>query len=132
MSMRDIELEKARKRVKKKKEFYQHLGSYIAVGGFFFLMNVVTSFGDWWFYYPMLGWGIGLVIHFFTVFGIPGVVNYNEDWEERAIQEELERLRRGKPPRQEKPLEEEELELKELQKETVERKGKKWDDSELV
>ncbi|MDX1943580.1 MAG: 2TM domain-containing protein [Saprospiraceae bacterium] len=130
--MRDFELEKARKRVKKKKEFYQHLASYIAVGTFFFLMNVVTSFGDWWFYFPMLGWGIGLVIHFFSVFGIPGVVNYNDDWEERAIQEELERLRKNKPPRQERATEEEELELKELQKESVERKDKKWDDSELV
>jgi len=130
--MGDIELEKARKRVKKKKEFYQHLASYIAVGTFFFLLNVVTSYGEWWFYFPMLGWGIGLVIHFFTVFGIPGVVNYNDDWEERAIEEELERLRRNKPSRQEKPLEEESLELKEIQKESVERKDKKWDDSELV
>lgn len=81
----------AQKRVKKKKEFFQHFTSYIAVGTFLFALNVATSFGDWWFYFPMMGWGIGLTIHYFTVFGIPGVAKYDEAWEEEAIQQEMQR-----------------------------------------
>lgn len=126
--MIDKEYESARKRVKKKKEFYSHLGSYIAVGSFFFLLNIVTSPGDWWFYFPMLGWGIGLVIHYFSVFGIPGVMS--SDWEEKALEEEMERIRRIQE--KSKPIEKEEdsLELKDLQKEKV--RSKKWDETDLV
>ncbi len=127
--MRNVEFEKAQKRVKKKKEFYQHLASYIAVGLFFFLLNAATSFGDWWFYFPMLGWGIGLAIHYFSVFGIPGVAVYNDDWEEQAIEEEIKRMRR-RPQNDTVAPPKDELELKEFQKEPLKRN--KWDDSELV
>lgn len=120
----------ARKKIKAKKGFFQHLGAYIAVGLFFLAMNVVTSFGDWWFHFPMLGWGIGLAIHYTTVFGIGGLGNHSEKWEERAIQEEMERLRRQKSNREPGTAEEAGLELKEFEKESV--KQKKWDDSQLV
>lgn len=127
--MKDIE-KLARKRVKKKKSFYQHLGSYMSVGLFFFLLNVVTSFGDWWFFYPMLPWSIGLMIHYFSVFGIPGIGNYNEiDWEERAVEEEMRRINPDLP-RQEKPEDASPLELKELERSANPRKP--WDESELV
>ena len=52
--------EKARKRVKKKKDFYSHLATYLAMGAFFLALNLLTAPGRWWFYWPMLGWGIGL------------------------------------------------------------------------
>ena len=115
--------EKARKRVKKKKEFYQHFGSYLVMSAFFFLLNAVTSFGNWWFYWPMLGWGIGIAFHYIDVFGIPGVGEMSKDWEEKAIEEELEKIKREKGPS--KP--EDHLDLKELEK-----RPNKWDDSELV
>ncbi|MFN7118636.1 MAG: 2TM domain-containing protein, partial [Saprospiraceae bacterium] len=63
------EYEKARKRVRARKEFYQHLTSYVVMGIFFFLLNAVTSFGAWWFYWPLLGWGIGVLLPYFYVFG---------------------------------------------------------------
>ncbi len=76
----------------------------------------------------MLGWGIGLVIHYFSVFGIPGVMS--SDWEEKALEEEMERIRRIQE--KSKPIEKEEdsLELKDLQKEKV--RSKKWDETDLV
>lgn len=120
----------ARKRVKKKKDFYQHLTSYLVMGVFFFVLNMVTSFGNWWFYWPMLGWGIGLLFHYFEAFGVPGVGNFNEQWEERAIQQEMERMEGKHTTRRSEALPEEELELKELQKEREE--SRKWDDSDLV
>jgi len=79
--------------------------------------------------FPILGWGIGVAMHYFQVFGMPGM-GPAEDWEERAIQEELRKL--GVPPPEEektpepdKPEDQEEsLELKELQK--------KYDERDLV
>ncbi len=125
--MAKTEYEKARKRVKAKKEFYQHLTSYIVMGIFFFLLNVVTSFGAWWFYWPLLGWGIGVLFHYFDVFGFPGVGSMEGDWEEKAIEEEVARMR-GRKPAEEAP---EAMELREIQKERSESQ-RRWDDSELV
>ena len=76
-------LRRAKKRVKAQKEFYRHLTSYLVMGVFFFLLNAVTSFGNWWFYWPMLGWGIGILFHYFDVFGLPGVGEISKEWEER-------------------------------------------------
>ncbi len=134
MDDRDYRL--AKKRVKAKREFYQHLSTYAVMSVFFFLLNAVTAFGNWWFYWPMLGWGVGIMFHYFDVFGLPGVGETSNDWEQKAIEEELRRIKREKklsetaPRKVSLPKEEpeERLELKELKKE----KRKDWDDSELV
>ena len=128
MGKTKTEYDKARKRVKAKKEFYQHLTSYVTMSIFFLLLNAVTSFGAWWFYWPILGWGVGIVFHYFDIFGFPGEGNKSPDWEERAIQQEMERMRPHRQPTPEEPLEE--MELRELQKERPGRKN--WNDSELV
>jgi len=121
--------EKARKRVKAKKEFYQHLNSYVSVCGFLLVLNLVTSPSHFWFVYPMLGWGIGLAIHFMSVFGLPGMEHGTDDWEERAIQKEIEKMKRtGEVPPQEEELEEP-MELKEI---IQEKRGRDWDEKDLV
>lgn len=35
---------------KELKKFYSHLGTYLVFGLFFFILNAITSFGQWWFY----------------------------------------------------------------------------------
>jgi len=115
---------KARKHVKRKREFYQHLGSYVIMGLFFFVLNLVTSPFDWWFYWPLLGWGIGIAFHYIDVFGIPGVGEMSPEWEERAIEEEIDKMKRRGEYDSSKS---ERLELKELEK-----RKSTWDDSELV
>ena len=35
---------------------------------------------NWWFFWPLLGWGIGIVSHAFTTFGVFGI--FGRDWEE--------------------------------------------------
>lgn len=124
--MRKDPYELARKRVKKKKDFYSHLSTYLVVGAFFLILNYLTSPGRWWFYWPMLGWGIGLAFHYLDAFGVPGVGGLDNDWEERAMDEELKKM--GVDRKKTAPKKEEELELRELKKE----KQKNWDDSELV
>jgi len=121
----------ALKRVKQKKDFYQHLGVYAVLGLFFFAINMITSPSEWWFVFPMLGWGVGLVIHYLTVFGVPGLYEESPEWEARAVEEELLRMKRlQNRMKQTEPAIEKELELKELQKEMSERKN--WEDSELI
>ncbi|MBK7872709.1 MAG: 2TM domain-containing protein [Saprospiraceae bacterium] len=60
----------ARERVKKKKEFFQFLAAYIGMCVLVVSINLITSFGEWWFIYPVLCGGIGVAIHFlrFLVF----------------------------------------------------------------
>lgn len=80
--------EQARKRIKELKGYYGHLASYVVVNLFLFTLNMITSPGDIWFIYPLLGWGIGLAIHTFDVFGT-GV-----DWESRKLDKLTGRERR--------------------------------------
>jgi len=75
----------ARKRVKEIKEFYTHVAIFIIVNGFLFLLNMLTSPDSLWFYWPLLGWGIGLGAHAYTVYGENGV--FGKDWEDRKIRE---------------------------------------------
>jgi len=110
---------RARKRVKAKKGFYGHLSSYISTGVFFFALNMLTDPGEIWWYIPMLAWGVGLGIHYFSVFGLPGTDILSKEWEDREMDKELRRV--GYDPRQEiydddyhEISEEDELDLKEI------------------
>ena len=72
---------RAKKRVEEIKGFYGNLIAYCVVIPFLIFINYRTGWGHKWFFYPMFGWGIGVVIQGFIVFG------YGSDWEERKIRE---------------------------------------------
>jgi hypothetical protein len=74
---------RAKKRVEELKGFYGNLTSYCFVIPSLALINYYTYWDHKWFVYPMLGWGLGLTFHAFGVFG------YGKSWEERKIQEFL-------------------------------------------
>lgn len=74
---------RAKERVEKLKGFYGNLISYCTVIPILIIINVNTSSGFQWFWFPMLGWGFGLLMHAFETFG------YGKNWEERKIQEIL-------------------------------------------
>ena len=76
---------RAKKQVEEIKGFYGNLISYCVVIPFLIFLNYRTSWEFQWFWFPMLGWGMGLVFHAFAVFG------YGKSWEERKIQEILEK-----------------------------------------
>ena len=59
----------ARKRVEEKKGFFIHLIVYVVVNIILIIIWAVTDSGDGvpWFVYPLGGWGIGLVCHYFSV-----------------------------------------------------------------
>ena len=75
--------QRAHHRVQAIKGFYIHLTVYILVNAGLWLINFVTSPAAFWFYWPLLGWGIGLAAHAVAVFGVAGWLG--SDWEERQI-----------------------------------------------
>lgn len=53
----------------RKFRFFKHLRTYLAMSIFFVLLNIVTSAGYFWAIYPILGWGLGIVMEYFSLFG---------------------------------------------------------------
>lgn len=133
MGMEDYIRKRAYQQVKKKKGFYSHLAVFISVGIFFFLINILSmSSGDTelWFFFPLLPWSIGLLIHYFSVFGLPGTNILTKDWEDTEIEKEMQKLRQKM--RQYSALESnEKMELRELDKEKV-KQNRNWSDDEIV
>jgi len=82
--------ERARKRVKELKGFYTHALIYVLVNVGLFVINLLTG-GVWWFFWPLIGWGIGLGVHALNVFGIGG--RLGQDWEERKTRELMDKER---------------------------------------
>ena len=81
----NLAYERAHKRVKELKSFYSNLISYVIVNAFLIALNLITSPKQIWFYWPLLGWGIGVVAHGMSVFAI------GRNWEERKIKELMEK-----------------------------------------
>ena len=125
--MKENKYEIARKRVKAKKAFFEHLSTFLGMATFFLVLNIFTSYGRWWFYWPILGWGIAVLAHYVEVFGIPGVGQLDSAWEERAIQKELDKLN-SEDGQSKKPTEDS-LDLKPIPNRE---KIKKWNDEDLV
>jgi len=76
---------RAKKRVEELKGFYGNVIAYCCVIPFLVFINLTFSPGFHWFWFSALGWGFGVVMHAFKVFG------YSADWEERKIREILEK-----------------------------------------
>ena len=118
---------RAQKKVKAKKGFYSHFSVFISVGLFFFFLNMADGFYDTWFFYPLLPWGVGLSIQYFSVFGLPGSDVLTPEWEDREMERELRRM--GYDPNraslyeeeEEEEEPEEELDLPEIQREQEEK-----------
>ncbi len=79
---------KAKNRVEEIKGFYGNLISYCLVIPFLIFINYQTSWKFQWFWFPMFGWGMGVIFHAFGVFG------YGKSWEERKIKEIMEQEER--------------------------------------
>ncbi|WP_018393670.1 2TM domain-containing protein [Bacillus sp. 37MA] len=79
---------RAKKRVENLKAFYIHLTVYVLVNTFLFGINLSSNAGDWWFLYPLGGWGIGLLAHGISTFAYG---KFGVEWEERKIKKYMEK-----------------------------------------
>jgi hypothetical protein len=86
--------DRAKKRVEEIKGFYVHLAVYVLVNAGLVIISFMTSPGEYWFRWPLLGWGIGIVVHAISVFGFGRVLG--PEWEERKIREIMDKDGRGR------------------------------------
>ncbi len=81
---RETELrERAVKRLKKRRDFYAHVLVYLLVNAFLVVIWwVTTSGGFFWPVFPIVGWGIAVVMNAWDVY-------FSEDISEEDIQREM-------------------------------------------
>lgn len=76
---------KAEKIARNKVDFQIHLVAYVAVNAFLFGIWLWTSLlsGVYfpWFLFPLAGWGIGVLVHFFAAYRGEGYVSRLEEKE---------------------------------------------------
>lgn len=85
--------QRARKRVKDKKDFFVHLAVYVVVNIILVIIWGITM--DWhgypWFIWPLFGWGIGIVFHGLSVF----FFEQETGWERSEVEKEAAKLRQS-------------------------------------
>ena len=83
---------RAEERVDNKIEFYRNLKAYLIVNAILAIVNWWFTPEFWWVAFPLFFWGIGVLKDFLVAFVF--VDNFDsEDYRERKIQEEMEKLR---------------------------------------
>ena len=87
-------LAEARRYVRRKRIFYTVLGIWIALSLMWFAIDLADDSSSVWFYWPMLGTGIAVVITGIVLLGIGGLMGV--DWERRELEKYL--RRRGNEP----------------------------------
>ena len=81
----DERYRKALKRVEDIKGFYGNLAAYVLVNIALMIINLATSPNHIWFFWPMLGWGIGVVFHGMKVFNY--MPFFGKNWEEKKLKQ---------------------------------------------
>ena len=87
--------EQARRRVREIRGFYLHLTIFIAINALLHVINFVTAPGVYWAFWPLIGWGIGLLAHGLATYR--WMPFFGRDWEERKIRELIDKDRREGP-----------------------------------
>lgn len=84
---RDTELrDRAIKSLKKRRDFRGHVLIYVLVNAFLVVIWAVTSPGGFfWPIFPIVGWGIGVVMNAWDVY-------FAEDFGEEDIRDEMDRI----------------------------------------
>jgi hypothetical protein len=87
-------LDEARRQVRRKRVFYTVLAIWIALSLMWLSIDLLDDSSSFWFYWPMLGTGIGVAITGIVLLGIGGL--FGADWERRQIDKYV--RRRGSEP----------------------------------
>jgi 2TM domain len=86
---RDGIREEARRWVRRKRIFYTIVGVYLALSLMWFVIDMLDDSSGLWFYWPMLGAGLAVVVVGLAMFGLGGL--FGADWERRQVDRYLER-----------------------------------------
>jgi 2TM domain len=81
--------DEARRWVRRKRIFYSVVGIYLALSLMWFAIDLLDDSSGFWFYWPMLGTGLGVLITGVVLGGIGGL--FGTDWERREVERYLRR-----------------------------------------
>lgn len=76
---------RALRRLKKRRDFRGHLLVYVLVNAFLVVIWAVTSGGFFWPVFPIVGWGIGVVMNGWDVY-------VGNDFSEEQVRKEMDHL----------------------------------------
>jgi 2TM domain len=82
-------LEEARRYVRRKRILYTVVGIWLALCLMWFTIDMLDDSSSFWFYWPMLGTGIGVAITAIALLGVGGL--FGVDWERKEIDKYLHR-----------------------------------------
>lgn len=74
-------------RVRKIRGFYIHLTQYVVVITVLAVINLVTHPSKLWFFWPALGWGIGVLAHAAATFEF--IPFFGAEWERKQVEKQL-------------------------------------------
>jgi transcriptional regulator with XRE-family HTH domain len=74
-------------RVRKIRGFYIHLAQYVVVITVLTVINLVTHPSKLWFFWPALGWGIGVLAHAAATFEF--IPFFGAEWERKQVEKQL-------------------------------------------
>jgi vacuolar-type H+-ATPase subunit I/STV1 len=81
--------DRAVKRLKKRRDFAGHLLIYTMVNTFIVIIWAATSNGFFWPIFPIVGWGIGVVMNAWDVW-------HGDEFSDEEIAREIERLHKSR------------------------------------
>jgi hypothetical protein len=113
----------ARKRIKRKRALIKEAGVFVAVSLFLFILNVVTVPEYLWFLWAVGPWGLVLFFRGVSLWSS----SYIDEWEEKAMESEIERYKNSMLRSHHVSDEEDYLEIDPLP-----RSKKKWNEQDLV
>ncbi|MFK7934704.1 MAG: 2TM domain-containing protein [Saprospiraceae bacterium] len=122
--------EKANQKVKAKKGFFYHFIAYVfSIAMLYAIMHFEKEGQLLPVVIVALGWGIGIATHYFKTFGTENLdsLGLDPDWEEEALEDEIEKLKRKRALKEELQKERnlladaERLELKQIEKRRLEK-----------
>jgi hypothetical protein len=83
---------RARRRVRQIRAFYLHFSLFMIVNIILHLINFLATPRTYWAFWPLLGWGVGLLPHGLATYRWMPFVG--KEWEERKIRELMDKDRR--------------------------------------
>lgn len=75
--------DEARRWVRRKRILFTMLGVYAALSVMWLVIDLADDSSGFWFYWPMLGTGIGVAVTAVVLLGVGGV--FGVDWEQREV-----------------------------------------------
>jgi 2TM domain len=86
---RDARRDEARRWVRRKRIFYSVVGIYLALSLMWLAIDLLDDSSGFWFYWPMLGVGVGVLITGVVLGGLGGL--FGTEWERREVERYMRR-----------------------------------------